>query len=157
MDSNSTTPEAPTEGPLLQLVYTSHSPESFPSPESIAAILGVSRRNNEQAGISGLLIYSNASFLQFLEGPAAAVEAVFSRIQRDPRHRGLITVLRHMVDRRSFPDWSMAYRDLDIAEAAVEEEREHARAKGEDPEAINIDRAARHGLNRVLANEPGHG
>lgn len=154
--SSNPQPPSPTEGPLLQIVYISHTPEADPSASSIASILGVSRRNNERSGITGLIIYSDTSFLQFLEGPHAAVEALFSKIKHDARHRGVIVVLRLAVEQRSFPDWSMAYRDLYIAEAAINEERQHAISKGDDPELINVDRAARHGLLRVLANEPPH-
>ncbi len=72
-------------------------------------ILATSRRNNARADISGALLFANNCFAQALEGPRAAVEQCFERIQNDPRHAD-VTVLEYGVTAaREFPKWSMAF------------------------------------------------
>lgn len=75
----------------------------------VRAILAASRANNARDGITGGLLFSEGCFAQVLEGPAAAVEGTFERIQCDPRH-GDVTVLQAgPVATRDFPDWSMGF------------------------------------------------
>lgn len=91
---------------MLQLIYIS----SAANNPSTAEILNVSRRNNRQDGISGLLYADGRRFLQALEGPPEEVEAAFARIARDPRHRAAVVLSRRTVDRREFGEWDMAER-----------------------------------------------
>jgi len=75
----------------------------------VNAILAASRRNNPRGGITGALVFNRGIFAQVLEGPPDAVEALFERIQQDPRH-GDVQVLSFNRDaQRLFPNWSMAY------------------------------------------------
>ena len=93
---------------MLQLVYvsTSRSAAGKVDPE---AILEVSRANNRRDGITGLLYADGKRFLQALEGPDAAVEAAFARIQADPRHRALVLLSCRQVETREFGEWEMAH------------------------------------------------
>jgi hypothetical protein len=50
--------------------------------------------------------------MQVLEGEEESVNAVHQIIARDPRHRGLITLLQGMTPGREFPEWSMGFREL---------------------------------------------
>jgi len=72
-------------------------------------ILAISRKNNAAAGLSGALIFANGNFAQVLEGPRAALEARFERIQGDPRHHDIKVLEFTAVAAREFPDWSMAF------------------------------------------------
>ena len=83
------------------------------SPEDIAAILAVSRRNNAAEGITGMLLYHDQSFLQVLEGEEPALSRRFERIARDPRHRNLIVLARGGVQARAFGAWRMGFARLD--------------------------------------------
>ena len=84
------------------------------------ALLTVSRRNNEAAGLSGMLLYSSQSFLQMLEGEPAALDATYARIHADPRHRDLRLLLDAEVARPLFPDWSMGFDHVDDEDLADE-------------------------------------
>ena len=99
---------------LHQLVYVSSATTLFTHDE-LLALLEQSRNRNGRAGVTGILLYRDGNFMQVLEGPRAAVDATHGRIQRDPRHRGLITLRNSGVPARSFPDWSMAFRNLELA------------------------------------------
>ena len=85
---------------------------------AVESILASSRINNERAGLTGALLFSEGLFAQALEGPLESIERTFERIQRDPRH-GDVTVLQMgPAERRDFPEWSMAYKSAS-GDAAV--------------------------------------
>jgi hypothetical protein len=93
---------------MLQLVYISTSREA-PGKAMLEDILGVSRRNNEAADVTGLLVAGGRRFLQALEGPDDAVLATFARIQADPRHRAIVSLSARSVTERAFGDWAMGF------------------------------------------------
>lgn len=51
--------------------------------------------------------------MQVLEGDEAAVCRTFARIASDPRHQGLITMLRGEIQERQFPKFSMRVEQID--------------------------------------------
>ena len=86
--------------------------------KQIEQILEAARRNNEQIGVTGALMFTDGFFAQVLEGERAAVERTFDRIQLDDRH-GQVTLLGfEPVAERRFGEWSMAFVGAD--EAATE-------------------------------------
>jgi hypothetical protein len=101
--------------PLLVLVYVSTAMPALSRAELDELVAG-SRRRNAAAGITGLLLYADGSVLQALEGPEDAVSALFGRIGRDPRHRGVSAILRRPLSRRIFADWTMACEVLGARE-----------------------------------------
>ena len=97
---------------MRRIIYCSQATEDV-SPEELVELLGVSRRNNEAAGLSGMLLYSSQSFLQVLEGEPAALEATYARINADGRHRALRLLLDAEVARPLFGDWTMGFDHVD--------------------------------------------
>ena len=93
---------------MLQIVYISTARQPLSEAE-LQSVLSVSRRNNEAAGISGLLIAGGRRFLQALEGPDDAVAAAFDRIKADPRHFAVVVLSKKQVETREFGDWAMGY------------------------------------------------
>lgn len=104
--------------PLTQLIYASTAVRELSDAE-LAAILESSIRHNQKNGITGLLLYARATFLQALEGRQAAVEETYERIQRDNRHTDLTIIEWQPILRRSFSDWSMGFHRCDTPEAAA--------------------------------------
>lgn len=100
---------------LIRLVYVSSATQAF-SQAALLALLEISRRNNEPAGITGLLLYRDGNFMQVLEGEDTAVTTTHARINKDERHDGLITLLKEPIPQRDFGDWSMGFRNLDSME-----------------------------------------
>lgn len=103
--------------PLFHLVYVSSATAPF-SDADLLELLKRSRANNTAIHITGMLLYEGGNFMQVLEGDKSAVEKVHARISRDPRHRGLMTLLKGEIPQRSFSDWSMGFRKIDPKEAA---------------------------------------
>ena len=87
-------------------VYTSRAKSPF-SEQELVELIASSRRKNAEAGITGLLLYVEGSFIQAFEGPYEAVEKLHSRIKSDPRHEGILDLVTTTTSRRSFPNWSM--------------------------------------------------
>lgn len=97
---------------IFRLVYVSRNmlPPLVEAQDcQIDRVLTSSRRNNALLGITGALLFSADCFAQTLEGPMAAVETLFERIQWDDRHCDSIVLQAGPVDAREFGDWSMAY------------------------------------------------
>jgi hypothetical protein len=97
---------------LHQLVYYSRnkvSADDAAFAAEVDSILGASRRNNKAAGITGALLFNTGVFAQVLEGPLAAIEATFERIQQDERHGDVSLLALEPVPHRSFPNWAMGF------------------------------------------------
>jgi hypothetical protein len=92
---------------LLQIIYSSQ-PFGF-DDSIIGSILLDARRCNTRDDITGALVCRRDVYLQFLEGPAPAVQAAFARIARDDRHLDIKMLLSEMVPQRLFPDWAMLH------------------------------------------------
>lgn len=80
--------------------------------EALEDLLAVSRANNAEANVTGVLLYAGESFIQTLEGPAEAVDAVMARVGEDGRHKNVYVLRRDEVDDRAFEGWSMGFREL---------------------------------------------
>ncbi len=96
---------------LYSLVYTSTATKVF-SDEELLDLLATSRANNETADITGLLLYRDGRFVQFLEGPEQQVRDVYSRITADRRHTAVRTLVDGRPSQRTFAEWSMGYEPL---------------------------------------------
>lgn len=68
-------------------------------------------RNLEQ-DVTGVLLYSGGTFMQYLEGPASGLSRVYGAIKADPLHYGVIDLLRGAIREREFAGWSMGLRDV---------------------------------------------
>jgi hypothetical protein len=101
--------------PLFQLVYVSSATTPFSRAE-LEELLTQSRRKNALAGLSGILLYHDGNFMQLLEGEEKQVRSTYAHIAKDPRHRGCMILVGGPVPERTFPDWTMGFRDLSSAE-----------------------------------------
>lgn len=103
-------------GDLFSLVYSSAATEPF-TPDALDDLLAHSRDRNRADDITGLLLYRRGRFVQFIEGPEAAVRAALARIRADPRHENVRVLIDGFSPTRQLPDWTMGYEK--VADAAV--------------------------------------
>src|SRR6476661_10829371 len=96
---------------MLSLTYVS-SATTLLDAARLVDLLGKIRPRNEEAGLTGLLLYSGGNIIQTIEGPDDVVDATFAAIEHDPLHRGVMVVLREPIAERDFPDWSMGFREV---------------------------------------------
>ncbi len=65
------------------------------------------RRNNRANGITGALICRQDMYIQLVEGPEEAIDALYQRIRVDDRHDEVTLEASAMIEERMFPDWDM--------------------------------------------------
>jgi len=95
----------------IQLVYISERSASTDD----AAINNIKLRaepNNQRRNITGALLFTERYFLQYLEGEAAIVDALYDSIYRDPRHTNVRLLLRKPIQQRDFSRWSLGVKKL---------------------------------------------
>ncbi|MEO6733465.1 MAG: BLUF domain-containing protein [Ferruginibacter sp.] len=93
------------------LTYLSAASNLF-SNDDLVDILTKSRLNNTRLGITGLLLYHEGSILQILEGEKEDMYTLFNKIKNDARHKGVIKMFDRSIEQRSFPDWSMGFKQV---------------------------------------------
>lgn len=94
---------------LSQFIYLSDL-SSDAEPQAISQIVKVSRINNEQDELTGILIFDGETFCQYLEGPKQALAKRLEIIKSDSRHENF-TLLQHCERevQRLFKTWGIAY------------------------------------------------
>ncbi len=92
---------------LEQLIYQSE-PTIDPTSKDLVKILRSARKRNARLQVSGALLYSGAYFVQVLEGSCDAINKVYDRLMRDPRHHTLRLISYRRIQARRFEDWRMA-------------------------------------------------
>lgn len=96
---------------MKSLIYLSAATKLF-SNIDLLDILTVSRLKNLSLGITGLLIYHEGSIIQILEGDDLQLNFVFNSIKNDARHKNIIKYGNFNITERSFPDWSMGFKQI---------------------------------------------
>jgi hypothetical protein len=100
------------------LVYVSSAVTPFSTPD-LVALLEKAHAVNTALGVTGMLLYKDGNVMQVLEGNREVVHSLYAKIHRDPRHRGLLTLLEGPLTERQFPEWSMGFRNLTAADGAA--------------------------------------
>ena len=95
---------------LIGIVYTSRATVPF----DLAAVDALALRSwtaNSDRSLTGYMNYREGRFVQYLEGPAEALNDVYGRISKDARHHIDFTQPLEVADRR-FPAWFMEHLQL---------------------------------------------
>jgi hypothetical protein len=121
---------------VRQLIYTSRvAPDLQDEDALLRSILEVSVRNNAAVAVTGMLLRHKNHFIQALEGPACAVELIYRKVRRDPRHHELVLLQDATRQRRSFAAWSMCGYNLGPADNEILDVL--ALRRGFDPQQIS--------------------
>lgn len=102
---------------MRRIIYCSQAAYDV-GPGDLVKLLEVARYNNERLGVTGMLLYSNNSFLQVLEGDSKALETLIGIISEDARHSKFRILMDEEVPGRLFPDWTMGFEDVSEEELA---------------------------------------
>ena len=91
---------------MRRLAYHSRAsdPVSYAEAANIAA---EASRNNALNAIFSLLLLRDGRFFQMLEGDAVALDELYARLLRDPRHRDLVIVLNERIEAPAFHSFAM--------------------------------------------------
>lgn len=101
---------------INQLVYISQATRKMSSTE-LNEILSTAKNNNQGIDVTGSLFYNGGWFLQVLEGPLATLNALYSKIEKDPRHKNSRILYNEPAKFRTFTRWSMNMTNLDDRQA----------------------------------------
>jgi len=80
-------------------------------PPGLSEIFRVSRENNRENGITGMLSCRNGYFIQAIEGPDISVNQLLTKLKSDTRHQGMDVILDLFIRERYFKKWSMKLVD----------------------------------------------
>lgn len=97
---------------MKRIVYCSQATSDLGADE-LVGLLETARRNNEVAGVSGMLLYCSQSFLQVLDGDPVALSTIYAQIAADSRHTRIRLLLEGEVSVPLFPDWTMGFEHVD--------------------------------------------
>ncbi|ASM76347.1 blue-light sensor BLUF [Vitreoscilla filiformis] len=103
---------------LVRLLYASRAAVQLDA-EELGTILRQARQHNPAQGITGALCFSDGTFLQLIEGGRSAVNALFQRISRDPRHTDVLLLHYTEISERRFANWTMGQVQLSRVNPAL--------------------------------------
>lgn len=93
------------------LVYVSARKEIC-TKEEIDKILAACQRNNKDLDITGVLLYTDSRFVQYLEGDYDQIMGLYEKIKSDPRHSSVVLISVSTINERLFPSWQMGAKPL---------------------------------------------
>ena len=96
---------------LAFLIYSSFATTRL-SQRELLELLKHARAKNEAHGLTGMLLYRDGIYLQFLEGKRVDIDELMGRLDKDSRHQDIRIIQEGELAERMFPDWSMAYKNL---------------------------------------------
>jgi hypothetical protein len=136
---------------MKRLKYVSQFAPDLDRP-AVDALIARAAEQNATLGVTGILMTSGKLFYQVIEGPEAAIDALFGRIAADPRHQDVLLLDEETdVTERIFADWSLRKIDLDErADRRLEPIRELLVAVVEHR---LVQERLTHALERALWNE----
>jgi hypothetical protein len=111
------------EGELYAIVYVSTAARTLTIPE-LRRIQERAQARNCKEKVTGVLLYSDGTFMQYLEGPASGLYGVYEVIKADSQHYGIVDLVREPLAQREFSDWSMAFRVIDAFGQPLEAEQD---------------------------------
>lgn len=94
---------------LHQIIYISTAEPSLTENELFNLLIESQKRNAEHK-ITGLLLHSDGNLIQILEGPQHEVEALYQKIAKDRRHRGVTQMANRPIEHRDFPHFKMGFK-----------------------------------------------
>ena len=105
--------------PALHWILFRSRPTVAPWPVTILDLARVIERNNSAAGATGALLFSNSTYLQYVEATREEIEAIWSRVSADDRHM-VDWWLSGETETRRFPGLPLGYFDADREHSQVE-------------------------------------
>lgn len=89
------------------IAYTSEIDSTENEGQVIADIVRVSKENNANTDITGVLFFHEGRFLQIIEGEEDQLHALMDTISADPRHKDVRILIDSEEPVRSFASWQM--------------------------------------------------
>ena len=99
---------------LIRLCYAStRSEHQNDLLQEISDILATARQFNAAQHINGVLYYAEGHFFQCLEGQKSDIDALYAKLEKDPRHTDLKVLSIEPIQQVGFVSWEMKYAQID--------------------------------------------
>nr|WP_280960048.1 BLUF domain-containing protein [Aquibium carbonis] len=92
--------------PLCNLVYRSRAVNDLSAGQLRQLTLNSEERNRRES-ITGIVVYDDSRFFQWLEGPRDSLSRVMCSIRNDPRHTDIEVLSERTSSQRAFGAWNM--------------------------------------------------
>lgn len=108
--------------PIRAVVYTSEAAAGIAASSPgqagrrLCEIVDDAARFNRDAGVTGVLLFDGARFVQYMEGPDDGLQVAYSRVLGASSHSGLIELQRGRVGQRRLPFWPMHWLPVEPTE-----------------------------------------
>ena len=96
---------------ISYLIYRSHRRPNCTESE-IDKIIEACKRNNAGQDITGVLLYTDNTFVQYLEGSYREIMDLYDKIKTDERHNKVAMLGGGSISERIFPSWHMGRKDI---------------------------------------------
>lgn len=109
---------APASGLLATLCYQSRTPKQ-PNADDLDDLVADARERNRRFGVTGMLVHEGDRFFQWLEGPSAALDVLWTSISRDTRHEHVELLGEGVTPVRLFSDWDLRFHERNAQKAEL--------------------------------------
>lgn len=92
--------------PLAHMVYRSRAVAPLQGP-ALQHLIHTAQSRNHAEAITGVMLYDDSQFFQWLEGPPDGLERVMHSIENDHRHTDMEILTRGQSSTRRFSGWAM--------------------------------------------------
>jgi len=104
---------------LETFVYCSRASEGVGDVE-VDRLIEFSQRRNVARGITGMLVFGNGVFFQWVEGPPTEVQNLVAKLHGDSRHHDIVELDRSVDKReRLYAGWEMERVEADDIRAVL--------------------------------------
>ena len=103
---------------LVRLLYASRAAADA-KPDAVCDIMRQSHAYNPGHGITGILCHSDKVYMQVLEGGREAINLLYAKIVRDPRHTDVVLLHYEEINERRYAGWTMGKANLSRINAST--------------------------------------
>lgn len=96
---------------LTTIIYRSHICKNVPF-NSVTDMVAAANVKNDQADVTGILLFNGTHFFQMIEGPEETVLSIYQHICQDKRHYNIVELLCDYAPARRFGKTGMELFDL---------------------------------------------
>lgn len=96
---------------LTTIIYRSHICKNVPF-HSVTDMVAAANVKNDQADVTGILLFNGTHFFQMIEGPEETVLSIYQHICQDKRHYNIVELLCDYASARRFGKTGMELFDL---------------------------------------------
>lgn len=103
---------------MIRLTYISQASKHVKT-QDLKNILAKARTKNKERGITGILVFNNAYFLQSIEGSRPVINDLLRSLSVDKRHFNLQVVQAEEIQERRWSQWFMDYVSPNVKNKAT--------------------------------------